>query len=228
MSTALTLYAIEDNLAALLNSEDLVETPEQRAELETELVAALKTAVQKRDAVAGFLAHCNGQREAISAEIDRLQRLDKAYERAEKRTEDMIRRTILELGPDEKGRYRKLEGKTCTFSIQRNPQAVEITDEQAIASEHKTLTIKLPALVWEELLDSLDIDQRSALLAAVKSPNCEVSKTSLKRALEEHEAKRESAKSQAESEGREWNPALDEIGVPGARWRETTWKVVRK
>jgi hypothetical protein len=228
MSTALTLWAIEDNLAALVNSEELAETPEQRAEWEADIVSALKTAVAKRDSVSGFLAHVDGQVGNIDAEIDRLQRLKSAYCHAAKRVEDMIRRTILELGPDEKGKFRKLEGKTCRFSIQKNPDSVEIHNEAAVPVEHKTLVVKLPATAWEEFLDSLDIDQRSALLASVKKADCEISRTSVKQALEAHEAKRNAAKQQAEADGREWNHALDEIGVPGARWRETSYRVVRK
>jgi len=63
-------------------------------------------------------------------------------------------------GVDDKGKYRRLEGKTTTFSIRGCPPSVEITDESAIPSEYKTLVLKLPAATWEQILDvGQDLDR---------------------------------------------------------------------
>ena len=72
--------------------------------------------------------------------------------------------TIENLGTDSNGKYRRLEGKTTTFSLRACPPSVEVADESAIPSEYKVLLLKLPAVVWEELLDGLEIEQRAAVL----------------------------------------------------------------
>jgi hypothetical protein len=61
---------------------------------------------------------------------------------------------------------------------------VEATDESAIPSEYKALTLKLPAVMWEQLLDGLDIEQRAAVLRQVKWPEVSIDKRSIKAALD--------------------------------------------
>jgi hypothetical protein len=92
--------------------------------------------------------------------------------------------TIEKLGTDSKGKYRTLEGKTTTFSLRACPPSVEVTDESAIPSQYKTLTLKLPAATWEQLLDGLEIEQRVAVLGQVKSPEVAVEKRSIKGAID--------------------------------------------
>ena len=74
--------------------------------------------------------------------------------------------------------------KTITFSLRAGPPSVEATDETAIPSEYKALLLKLPAVVWEQLLDGLEIEQRAAVLGQVKSPEVSVDKRSIKVALD--------------------------------------------
>jgi hypothetical protein len=92
--------------------------------------------------------------------------------------------TIENLGTDSKGKYRTLEGKTTTFSLRACPPSVEISDESAVPADYKTLTLKLPALTWEQLLDGLEIEQRAAVLGQVKSPKVSVEKRSIKAAID--------------------------------------------
>jgi hypothetical protein len=118
------------------------------------------------------------------AEIDRLKQRKATGERVHARLEKYVIETIENLGTDSKGKYRRLEGKTTTFSIRACPPSVEVTDESAIPAEYKTLTLKLPAVTWEELLDRLDIEQRAAVLGQVKCPEATVEKRSIKAAMD--------------------------------------------
>ncbi len=61
---------------------------------------------------------------------------------------------------------------------------MEVTDEPAIPAEYKTLTLKLPAVTWEQLLDGLDVEQRVAVLGQVKSPEVSADKRSIKAAID--------------------------------------------
>src|ERR1039458_10152534 len=181
--TAASLYGIEDRLAALVETAELV-SPEQEQEFRAEFQAALTAAVDKRDRVGQFLAHLEQQIAFAKFEIDRLRQRKATCERALARLEDYVIGTIENLGTDSKGKYRRLEGKTTTFSIRGCPPSVEVNDESAIPSEYKTLTLKLPAVTWEQLLDGLDIEQRAAVLGQVKSPEVFVEKRSIKTAID--------------------------------------------
>ena len=181
--TAAPLYLIEDQLAALIETAELV-SPEQEQEFRTEFQTALTAAVEKRDRVGQFLAHLEQQIDFAKFEIDRLRQRKATFEHAFARVESYVIGTIENLGIDSKGKYRKLEGKTTTFSVRGCPPSVEVTDEASIPAEYKTLLLKLPAVTWDRLLDGLDIEQRAAVLGQVKSPEVFVEKRSIKAAID--------------------------------------------
>jgi hypothetical protein len=181
--TAAPLYVIEDHLAALIETAELV-SPEQELEFRAEFQSALTAAVEKRDRVGQFLAHLEQQIDFAKFEMDRLRQRKTTCERAIARLESYVIETIEHLGKDGKGRYRTLEGKTTTFSLRACPASVEVTTESVIPAEYKTLTLKLPAVTWERLLERLDTEQRTAVLGQVKSPEVAVDKRSIKAAID--------------------------------------------
>jgi hypothetical protein len=181
--TAAPLYVIEDHLAALIETAELV-SPEQEQEFRAEFQAALIAAVDKRDRAGQFLAHLEQQIDFARFEIDRLRQRKATCERALARLENYVIEIIENLGTDGKGKYRRLEGKTTTFSLRACPPSVEVIDEAAIPSEYKVLLLKLPAGTWEQLLDGLEIEQRAAVLGQVKSPEVTVDKRSIKAAID--------------------------------------------
>jgi len=162
--TAAPLYLIEDQLAALVETAELV-SPEQEEEFRLEFQTALTAAMEKRDRVGQFLAHLE-------------QQIDFA------RVEEYVIDTIENLGTDSKGKYRRLEGKTTTFSLRGCPPSVEISDESSIPAEYKTLLLKLPAVTWEQLLDRLEIEKRAEVLGQVRSPEVSVEKRPIKAAID--------------------------------------------
>jgi len=181
--TAAPLYVIEDQLACLIETAELV-SPEQEQEFRVEFQTALTAAVEKRDRVGQFLAHLEQQIDFARFEIDRLRQRKATCERALARLEEYVVETIENLGTDSKGKYRTLEGKTTTFSLRACPPSVEVSDESAVPAEYKTLTLKLPAVTWEQLLDGLDIEQRVAVLGQMKSPEVSLEKRSIKAAID--------------------------------------------
>jgi hypothetical protein len=181
--TAAPLYVIEDHLACLIETAELV-SPEQEQEFCEEFQTALIAAVEKRDRVGQFLAHLEQQIDFARFEIDRLRQRRATCERALARLEEYVIGTIESLGTDTKGKYRTLDGKTTTFSLRACPPSVEVTDESAVPAEYKTLTLKLPAVTWEQLLDGLEIEERLAVLGQVKSPEVSVEKRSIKAAID--------------------------------------------
>ena len=181
--TAAPLYLIEDQLAALVETAELV-SPEQEEEFRLEFQTALTAAMEKRDRVGQFLAHLEQQIDFARSEIDRLRQRKAAFERALARVEEYVIDTIENLGTDSTGKYRRLEGKTTTFSLRGCPPSVEISDESSIPAEYKTLLLKLPAVTWEQLLDRLEIEKRAEVLGQVRSPEVSVEKRPIKAAID--------------------------------------------
>ena len=173
------LYVIEDHLAAMIETAEMV-SPDQEEEFRLEFQAALTAAVDKRDRVGQFLSHLEQQIEFAKFEIERLKQRKAVFERALERLENYVIETIENLGIDCKGKYRKLEGKTTTFSLRACPPSVEVTDESAIPAEYKTLLLKLPVVLWERLLDGLEVEERAAILAQVRNPEIWVDKRAVK------------------------------------------------
>src|SRR5580693_10152702 len=87
------LYAIEEYLAVLVDTAELVPA-DQEQEFRDEFQLALTTAVDKRDRVGQFMAHIEQQIAFANFEIDRLKERKAAYQRAFDRIEDYVMRTI--------------------------------------------------------------------------------------------------------------------------------------
>jgi hypothetical protein len=177
------LYAIEESLAALVDTAELV-TPEQEAEFQEELRLTLTTAIEKRDRVGSFLAHCESQAALAGAEIKRLQERKKAYQGVVDRLETYIVRIIENLGADERGKYPKLEGRTVSFGLRGCPASVVPTNEEKIPAEYKTLTITIPALRWEALLDCADPELRGEVVKSIQKAEMTIDKKAIKAAME--------------------------------------------
>jgi hypothetical protein len=180
---SLSLYTLEADLEALLDTEALVE-PEQQLEFNAHLESALATTKNKRDRVNSFLAHLESQSLLATSEIDRLKKRKAFFEAVAERVELSVVRCIKNLGPDAKGKYKTLEGDTVSFGLRRCPPTVAITDEASVPAAFKSISITLPALTWESLLDSLDMETRAKILDEVRKPESSVSKALLKDAIE--------------------------------------------
>lgn len=178
----LSLAAIEEQLAAYDNVADLV-TPELEAEFQAEFSLALTTAVAKRDRVAAFLAHLEMRAAAADAEIKRLRERKSFLEGTAERIKGYVLNCIEGLGLDAKGKYRKLEGSTVTFSSRACPASVEVLDENLVPVEYKTITVTMGLHTWTELLDSAPIEVYAQVMETGRTAVA-VSKPAVKAALE--------------------------------------------
>jgi hypothetical protein len=169
----------EAHLAALLDTEELV--PEElEQEYALELHATLLATVEKRDRVGQFMSHLESQIAFAHAEVARLQAREMFYTRAFERMEGYVTRVIESLGMDAKGKRKKLEGNTITLSLHGCDKRVEISDEGAVPTKYKRVTVTLPAEAWEQICDSLELDLRAQVLGEVKSQKVEVSTSAVK------------------------------------------------
>lgn len=150
----ITLFDSEEGLLALADSAELV-TPEQEAEFLADFEAALTTAVDKRDRVAARLAKLEAQQAYADAEIKRLQAYKKAKEADQARLENYVTYVIERMGPDSKGKPRKLEGNTSTLYLRACAPSVEVVDEALVPQDYRTVTVTMSASTWEDVLHSL-------------------------------------------------------------------------
>lgn len=178
----LTLYALEEQLTCLADTAEMV-PPEQEEAFRLAFQQALTAAVEKRDRVGQFIAHIEAQAAFAAAEIKRLQERKAFFDRAIEKIESYVISTIMTLGHDAKNKYPKLEGRSVTFQIKKCPPSVEITDAEIVSAQYKTATVTIPMALWDELLDSLDLDFAGKIADAVKNAKLDISKTAIKAAL---------------------------------------------
>lgn len=181
-----TLFTIEEDLQALLDSEDLV-SEEQDEEFKADLAAALGSAVEKRQRFGEFIRFCELMQSNCEAEIKRLGALKDMYRRAQDRCEKFVVYTIEQLGRDARGRYPKLPGHTVTLSVAQNPDSVDILNPESIPDEFKSVELKLPLNVWKRVLDAFDnrgdedgVATAAALHTADGSGSRSVNKTAIR------------------------------------------------
>lgn len=186
MSTALTLFEIEDRYLALVNSEECV-SPEMEQEFRTELSVALQSAVAKRDKVAQFLLACKQHEGAIDAEIKRLQALKKSWQAGRERMEKYVVSVIEGLGTDAKGKHHPLKGEISILSVRRNPVHVEITDPEAVPQQFKTVTVCMSADAWARIVAlpyENEIGEITSVYDAATDLKTDIDKRAIKTAIE--------------------------------------------
>jgi hypothetical protein len=179
LPAARPLYDLEAHLAALVDTEEMVPA-ELEEQFALELHATLAATVEKCDRVGQFMAHLESQVAFAHAEVARLKAREAFYEKVFARMECYVSRVIESLGVDAKGKRKKLEGTTVTFSLHGCDKRAEVTDELLVPTKYKRVTVTLPAETWELVCDSLDLDLREQVLGEVKSPKIEVSTSLVK------------------------------------------------
>jgi ribosomal 50S subunit-associated protein YjgA (DUF615 family) len=166
--TGLTLYEIEDNLAALANTFEVIEEAEAKQLILDEIGQALRRVREKRDAVVAFLQHCESQQNFADQEIERLKSRRELIARFQAEFEQYLVSLIDQFAiPDRRG-VKRLEGNVSSMRIQKNPDSVVITDEKALPVAWKDVVLTMPAHLWEALLECLEKNERTVFEQKVK------------------------------------------------------------
>jgi hypothetical protein len=127
--------------------------------------------------MARWMSHCESQILAAK-EIARLRDRKASFETSLERIKQYVIRVI------EANGGRKLEGNSVTFSIRRCPASVDVTNESAVPEDYRTNSIKLPARVWNQLLDSLNLDLYEDVMQHIAFVESTVDKRAIKTALD--------------------------------------------
>jgi hypothetical protein len=161
---SLSLYRIEDDLAALLETGSGGISPEFEQEYRSDLAQALQKAVDKRDRVGQFIRYLEDQARFAAEEAKRLTERKQFFERAAERMRAYVKWTIESMGLDEQGKWRKLEGRSTTFVLRKLPDILQV-DDAAIPADYKTLVITVPAAAWQRHLEACS--DRAEIFAAI-------------------------------------------------------------
>lgn len=143
-----TLYEVMDHLGALLDTVDMADTPELRAECEREIQQYVELQIAKVDGIASYLAHCEAQQAAAAAEMERLTARRKRYEARQERLEQYV------IGLLEQRGEKKIEGRSATLALHKNPASVAILNEADIPEQYR-----ITKTVVTESLDKRAIKQ---------------------------------------------------------------------
>lgn len=154
-----TLYEIADHLGALLDTVDMCDSDELRAECEQEIQNYVELQLRKVDGIASYLTHCEGQQDFAKRELERLTARKKRYERRQERLEGYVVAVLRKLGE------KKMEGRTSTLSLRACPASVAVLDESAIPGEFRVMKV-------EESIDKRAIKQ--ALASKREVPGAEL------------------------------------------------------
>lgn len=149
--SALTLFDLEDELLALVNTE--TEVPAELVEqFAVELAARTDAAIAKRDRVGGFIQYCRGMSGMAKAEIERLSERKRWFERAGDKMEEYVVSVVESLGLDDKGKYRTLDGRHFTLATRACPASLDIKDGEAVPLKYKRVTVEMSAEDWSALV----------------------------------------------------------------------------
>jgi hypothetical protein len=155
-----TLYELEDNLQALVNSIDLAKEPSSRAMILHEIGKALRETREKRDSVVAFLRHCELQQQFADAEIERIEKRQALIARIQEELERHIVQLIDQFAAPDRHGIKRLEGNYSSMRIQKNPDSVQVADANLVPPAFKAAVVTMPAYAWEALLQCLDLEGR--------------------------------------------------------------------
>jgi len=163
-----TLYELEGTLQALADSIYWAEEPSSRELILDQIGQVLQKTKEKRDAVVAFLRHCEQQQAFADAEIERIRKRKDLIARVQAALENRIVQVIDQFAASDRKGIKRLEGNFSSMRIQKNPDSVVITDEQALPATWKDVVLTIPASAWEGLLQRLDLEERDVLEKQVK------------------------------------------------------------
>jgi len=154
---ALTLYELEADLTALLDTEEMVEDPQARLQILQEIADKSEQAVTKRDNLIRFIQHAKAQIGFAKAEEDRLATWRKGLDSKLSEIEDYVCSVIEEHGTQPKRGTKRLDGTIGVLSIAKKPDTVDVEQPEQIPYEYLDVTLKTTGPEFEEMLLAVKI-----------------------------------------------------------------------
>jgi len=159
-----TLWKLSDDLSAYFETREMLEAQlreplepgdqesirAQVAEVEGQLARLGGELAAKTDNIAGVLRRMSTEQDALKAEQERIHDRRKTFERAEKWLRSYLLHTMQERG------LKNLKTPSNTLFI-RSSDAVVITEPEEVPEQYKTVTVKLPAVQWRNMVEQCEV-----------------------------------------------------------------------
>ena len=134
---SMTLYEVSEHLIALLDSEDMCESDEERAQCQAEIYRTLEASVRKVDDFCRYLAHLDSQVALAGDEIERLKDRKATLENTAHRLEQYAIRVMESLD------VRRLDGRTSRLWLRIHQPAVVVESTDLVPYEFKAIKTEI-------------------------------------------------------------------------------------
>jgi len=166
MSQSLTLYDIESGLLDLecLRDEALADggLPEDLAPIDQAIAEYVQREIRKVDGCAAWLRECDMRAQAAEEEAERLRARARLYYEKRDRFKAHILAVMEAVGET------RIEGKTSTLVLRKNPPKVEVRQPEMVPPNYRRFTAKLTGQQRGRLISALtnDPDLQQAIIEA--------------------------------------------------------------
>jgi len=130
-----SLFEISEHLEALLDSLDLCEDEQLRAECEAEITEYLSRQVAKVDAMSEYQDWLEAQKQMRKAQVVKLEKANRRADAILERIDNAILRTL-----DATNR-KSLDGSLYSFSLRIHPPTVEVRDQSLVPTQYIRTTV---------------------------------------------------------------------------------------
>jgi hypothetical protein len=189
-----SLYQISADLIALRNALEVEEEfdldSDERKKIENSIAIKQEELVQKSEGYIHIISQVEAQADMAQKEIDRINIFKKRKEHIAERLKAALLQALLEFGEDDKG-IKRLEVGTHRLSTRRNP-FVKINDSERVPDEcklcdvtFKNVSVDIKNFIARMVQKLPDSETKSELIAKFE-PGIKISKTLIKKFIEEH------------------------------------------
>ena len=157
-TTSLSLYNIEAELLNLMVArESPMRTtlncqmptrrkPSRECDIAIRAKVSSDLRLHKIDSIAYYLREFEEREQAASKEADRAKMKERMWALRREKLEKYVHDVMVMTGQP------RLEGNTNTLKLAKNPPSVEIAQPELVPDEYLQVTVKLPLVVWLELM----------------------------------------------------------------------------
>jgi len=144
-----TLAVIIDDLVAYQNTLECATTEADREEIRAIIIERQRELIGKVDRYASVMRRLEFEAQYEKAEAERHTKRRKRYESALQFLNDYAVATM------QAQNMRKLEGQGSTLKLHQSPGQLLVLAEADVPAEYKTVTVTLPASVWDAVAEKV-------------------------------------------------------------------------
>lgn len=145
-AAAVSLFKLEQEKLELFDLRDIVETDEERAAIDAQLLEYVKMETRKVTNIAGLLKHFDAKyKEAVAEEL-------RIHAHVARWANRVAKLKAMVLGVMQAFDVKKLESSTDWFRRQNNPVSLEVTDIGSIEEKFLKATVKMTFEDWQKMV----------------------------------------------------------------------------